>query len=228
MNFSSKQLNQYETVAEVLTAARQEKRVDLEKVEKILKINKKYLLALEKGDYQILPISIYTKNFTRAYAKYLGVNAKKINQLIDRELEIVEQVQKSTTAPKTDWQQNKIIITPKIIRNVLVVVLSLACIIYLGYQVKTIFSPPFLTIINPEPNLITEDNFITVEGQTLPEVKITINNQEILANKKGWFNKTIDLQTGLNIIEIKAQKKHGQPQTVIRQVLVREVEIIEE
>jgi cytoskeletal protein RodZ len=221
MNFTAKQLNQYETVAEILSATRQEKGIELTKIEKTLKINKKYLQALENGKYEILPSAIYVKNFAKTYAAYLGLDVKKIAELVERELGIINQLNNpNQRAPQPQTLKNKILITPKLIRNSLIIILALACLIYLGWQINAIFSPPPLEIISPTPELATDQNLITLEGQTLPETEITINNQEILADQNGHFIKSLDLQTGLNTIEIRAKKKHSKANVVIRRVML--------
>ncbi|MFA6534124.1 MAG: helix-turn-helix domain-containing protein [Patescibacteria group bacterium] len=226
MIFTTKQLNQYETVAEILAAARQEKGWDLEKIEKATKISKKYLLALEAGRYDALPSAIYTKNFARVYAEYLGQNVKKISQLIDRELEIMDQVKTKPPLLRDDYEASKIVFTPRTFRLIGAAVVGLACFIYLGWQISAIFFPPPLTITSPEPNLVTTENLIIIAGQTLPEVQVTINNQEVLTDQQGNFTKSLDLQTGLNTITIQAKKKHSRAATVERQILVEPLEVV--
>ncbi|MFA5358695.1 MAG: helix-turn-helix domain-containing protein [Patescibacteria group bacterium] len=224
MNFSAKQLNQYETVAEIFSAARKSKNVDLAKAEKVLKINKKYLLALENAEYEKMPGEVYIKNFARAYAQYLDLNVKNVLKLADRELEITKKIGQTpeiVIQPKTQEMQ-KIIITPKTIRVGAIILLAIACVIYLGWEINSIFSPPFLSISSPTEDLISKDNFITVEGQTVPEAQLTINGQEILADQNGYFRKQLDLQTGINNIEIKSQKKRSKESIVIRRVMVEE------
>lgn len=227
MNFVAKQLNQYETASEIFSQARLAQDINLEKAEKALKVSKKYLLALERGDYKTLPSAIYTKNFARAYAKYLELDEKKIVEIITRELEIMEQVNRR--APQTDPQyfENKILITPKTIRRSIIFLAILVCVSYLGWQVNAIFSAPPLDVTSPKADLVTSENSVTVEGQTAPEVNVTVNGQEILADQTGHFAKTLDLQTGVNTIKVTAQKKRGRQSTVIRQVMVERLDIIE-
>lgn len=227
MNFVAKQLNQYETASEIFSQARLAQDINLEKAEKALKVSKKYLLALERGDYQTLPSAIYTKNFARAYAKYLELDEKKIVEIITRELEIMEQVNRR--APQTDPQyfENKILITPKTIRRSIIFLAIVVCLSYLSWQVNAIFSAPSLNVTSPKADLVTGENSVMVEGQTAPEVNVTVNGQEILADQTGHFAKLLDLQTGVNTIKVTAQKKRGRQSTVIRQVMVERLDIIE-
>jgi len=152
------------------------------------------------------------------------LDVKKVLELLKRELEISKNISSSAPELKTDYSQSRVIITPKMVRKILIFLLGLACLIYLVWQINAIFSLPSLTVISPNQDLIIKENFITVEGQTEPEVGVTINNQEILTDRDGYFSQEIDLQTGLNTIEIKAKKKRSQANVVVRQVMVEQEE----
>ncbi len=220
MQFAAKKLNQYETVGEVLTAARQEKQLELERVEKILKINKRYLAALEAGEYSKLPGDIYTRNFLRSYAELLQVNPEHILELLDRELQIAKQVEDiphhlepaATTQPT-------FLVTPQRIRNIGIGVLTVALLVYFGWQIYAIFAPPPLTVSQPEQDVVTSQQTLIVSGQTEPAVTVTINNEETVTDPQGGFSRQVELQNGLNTIEVTAQKRRSRPNTVTRQVI---------
>ncbi|MBI5621799.1 helix-turn-helix domain-containing protein [Candidatus Falkowbacteria bacterium] len=228
MNFTTKQVSATLTVAEILSAARKEQGVDLEKIEKFLKINKKYLRALEDGRYDILPSLIYTKNFAKTYGEYLGLDTEHLGELIEKELGIVNQLSPQRDQPiEPEYLQSKILLTPKMIRYGLAITLALTCLGYLSWQVNAIFSSPRLSLTEPQPDLITQQNSITVIGDTLPEIDLLINNQTVLTDPAGHFTVALDLQTGLNTITVSAKKKHSQPSILTRQVLYQPIEVIE-
>ena len=77
----------------------------------------------------------------------------------------------------------------------------------------------------PAENLITLENQITIQGYSEKEVSLKINDRPLLSDKQGGFNLTIDLQKGLNIIKISAQKKHSKEQVVYRKIIVSETPI---
>jgi len=220
MNFSSKELNQYQTVAEVLSSVRKETGADLDKAERMLKISKKYLLALEAGRYDKLPSAIYVRNFTRAYAGFLGLDTRPLLEQLQKELDITEKINGNKTAAIDYQPKSRVLVTPKLIRNFLIIILILACLSYLAWEINAIFAPPALAITNPATDLTTTDNSITIEGTTQAEAQITINNQEILADQTGHFSKQLDLQTGLNTIEVKAKKKHSKESVAVRRIMV--------
>lgn len=66
------------SIGESLRDARIAKGISLEQAEEDTKIRKRYLQALEEGDYSILPGMVYAKGFLRNYANYLGLNQDEI------------------------------------------------------------------------------------------------------------------------------------------------------
>ncbi len=56
------------SLPERLAAARERKGVDLMRAERDTKIRARYLSALERGDYRVLPGTVYTRGFLRNYA----------------------------------------------------------------------------------------------------------------------------------------------------------------
>lgn len=221
MHFSTKQLHQYQTVAELLATARQGKEIDLDRAEKQLRISKKYLLALEQGQYHKLPGELYVRNFVRAYAAYLGADPDTAVALAERELDITKQI---TPAEPTGgirrYVGQRTVVTPRTLRQGLIGLLVLAGFGYFGWQLNAIFSPPPLAVSEPAGDLVTADGTLIVRGQTAPEAQVFINQQAILADPNGTFVQQIDLQTGLNTITITAQKKRGRSAVIIRQVIV--------
>jgi cytoskeleton protein RodZ len=66
-----------ETVGQDLRKARQRKGEDLAQISAALKIRKDYLDALEESHFDAIPGRAYTIGFVRAYAQYLGLDAKE-------------------------------------------------------------------------------------------------------------------------------------------------------
>ena len=70
--FANKIITNADTIAEQLRQARLSKNVKLEDAANELGINRTYLEALEKGNFNKLPKGVYGKNFLREYALYLN------------------------------------------------------------------------------------------------------------------------------------------------------------
>ncbi|HBX22494.1 MAG TPA: helix-turn-helix domain-containing protein [Desulfotomaculum sp.] len=62
------------TIGEKLRNAREENGITLTEVENETKIRRKYIVALENEDFDVLPGKVYVKGFLRNYARFLGVD----------------------------------------------------------------------------------------------------------------------------------------------------------
>ncbi|MDT3424590.1 cytoskeletal protein RodZ [Paenibacillus forsythiae] len=63
-----------------LKEARLQKGMSLDDVQEVTKIRKKYLEAIETGDYKVLPGSFYVRAFIKTYAEAVGVNPDELVQ----------------------------------------------------------------------------------------------------------------------------------------------------
>lgn len=210
-----------EPVAKQLRAGRQAKGLKLKEIAKKLNINEKYLVALEEGEYNQLPRGVYEKNFLREYALFLNLNYGQIAKDYKAEINISEPKKQKEIFSKPVIKGHYLLIMPKILKNIIIFLIIVACFVYLVYRVNKIISPPLLTIDHPGLNLITEDTSLLVSGRTETEANLTINGESILSDKNGYFSKFINLKNGLNKIVITASKKYGRSKTVYREVLVK-------
>ena len=61
-------------IGQILREAREDLKNSLEDVAKSLKIKKEYLMALEEGNFDLLPGTTYVSGFLKSYTQYLGLN----------------------------------------------------------------------------------------------------------------------------------------------------------
>lgn len=71
-----------------LKEAREARGLSLEAVEEETKIRRKYLKAMEDGQFQILPGSIYTKAFLKNYSRFLNLNDEEIIESYKRRFSV--------------------------------------------------------------------------------------------------------------------------------------------
>ena len=83
-----------------------------------------------------------------------------------------------------------------------------------------ILTPPRLLVEEPVSNLVTNQSFVEVAGMVEPESNLEINGTQVLADLQGRFSETVDLQPGVNIIEVVAEKRHGKQTKKYLQVVV--------
>jgi len=74
-----------EKVGEILCRTREARKISLEEIAKKTKISLRYLSAIEKADYKILPSDVFVRGFIGAYAKALGLDPEEIVELYRQE-----------------------------------------------------------------------------------------------------------------------------------------------
>jgi cytoskeletal protein RodZ len=69
-----------------LKEARQQKGYSLEDLQEITKIQKRYLVGIEEGNYDSMPGSFYVRAFIKQYAEAVGLNANEILEQYQHEV----------------------------------------------------------------------------------------------------------------------------------------------
>lgn len=224
VGFRRKKISNLPCLGEQLKNRREELKVILSEAAKQISVSRNYLQALEEGQYEKLPGEVYIRNFLKVYAKFLNLDCQQILDCYQSEKRIYNIIRHNKVndfkKPVERVSQFHFIATPKVIKGIVVGILAICCLIYLGVKVKGIMEPPFLAVASPADNLNTSQNFVEVRGEVELEAVLEINGQQVLAEQDGSFRETIDLLPGVNIIEIRAEKRHGKETTIYRQIVV--------
>lgn len=77
-------------LGQLLKKARLEKGLSLDDVQESTKIRKRYLEAIEEGDYKVLPGSFYVRAFVKTYAETVGLNPDEVLQYYRNDIPIAE------------------------------------------------------------------------------------------------------------------------------------------
>ncbi|MDF2946047.1 MAG: family transcriptional regulator [Bacillales bacterium] len=113
-----------------LKEAREQKKLTLEDIQSITKIQRRYLQGIEDGNYKVLPGSFYVRAFIRQYAEAVDLNPDEILQEYKSEVpggvvveEQTEQLSRvSNRRSEIKYQNNKVYdILPKIVLGVLII-----------------------------------------------------------------------------------------------------------
>lgn len=197
------------TVGEILSAAREKKKLTLEQVEKATRIRAKFLLALEKNEFNKLPPGTFTRGFIKNYAAFLNLPVEETLAFYRRQ----ENFDKTPPPPKS-LKPNHF---PSLTFSTLAVIVLIA--LFFGYLIYSYFKfagSPTLLINSPANNVVLKEERIEIVGKTDPEAGLTINNQPVAVNENGSFNITVPLQPGLNTLTVVATNKFKRQTTVIR------------
>ena len=203
--FQSKKIYPERTLGERLKMLRKRRHLSLDQAEEKTKVRRRFLEALEGGDYAVLPADVYTMGFLVKYAEFLGARKEDLVEEYRRERGSVSSIRSLT--PKTALQEKRFILTPKLIILGLVVLIFAGIIGYIFYSVENFTSAPNLEISSPSTESVIREDHVEIIGKTDAGATLQINDQTVYLDDKGNFRETAKLQPGLNNIEIKATNR---------------------
>lgn len=193
------------TVGEVLKNKREKLKKNLETVSLDTKIQKRFLEYIEKNEFSTFESEVFLTGFIKIYAKYLELDVNKVLALYRRTNPIVKQ-NKKTSYQHTFLKKKINIFTPQILITVLLIIFTVSVIGYIFFQIYKFQTPPTLNISEPQQDITTTEENISIKGLTDKNTVIEINDVVVDTNENGEFNKTIKLNEGINIVTIKAKK----------------------
>ncbi|MFA6548135.1 MAG: helix-turn-helix domain-containing protein [Candidatus Magasanikbacteria bacterium] len=215
--FCYKKIDTSKNLGWELKTARENKSLTLDEVVRQTHIPLKYLEAFENNRFFDLP---KTKTHRHAYMRELC-------KLYDLDFETI--IYKfncegglkfliNTYLPKID--SNNLQPFSLFIKNFALIGFVLFFIIYLGWQIHGIITPPKLIVYSPMEGQLSNRAETAIQGETDKEGRLEVNGKEIKVDEQGNFNDVILLSNGVNTINLSTTKKHGKTTTVIRHVVV--------
>ncbi|MBD1379286.1 helix-turn-helix domain-containing protein [Metabacillus arenae] len=125
-----------------LKEAREEKNYSLDDLQTITKIQKRYLIALEEGNYQIIPGKFYVRAFIKQYSEAVGLNPEEIFDVHKNDIpsshndDLPEQLSRVKTQRELPKSAAKLLdMLPKIL--IILGIVAIAVIIWFFYQRDT-------------------------------------------------------------------------------------------
>lgn len=194
-------------VGDILSFEREKLRLTIDEISQKTKIKKRFLIAIEKGDYLNLPDSVYTRGFILAYAQALGIEPQKILPFFRREY--LEQLPKRSTTIPQPLKQSGFSLTPsKIIMTVASVILTVF-LLFLFIQYREFAGVPALLVDFPPAEYQTPTTLLEIVGHTDSDAKVTINGEKVDVAVDGSFRLPYQLGLGNNEIVVIAESRLG-------------------
>ncbi len=213
-SFQQKPISSTHLLAERFQASRENLKLSLDQCAEKLNIQRKYLNYLELSDYEALPGEVYAKTWIRLYAKLLGldpvscVSSYQAEKL--RQANIEESKPTLAVHQSRDWRALlSSFFTPRILRWSGLGLISVLLLSYVSFFVYRTFEPPKIVFDQPLTDQKTLATNMVIKGKTEVGAQLWFNDKNILVDGNGHFDQDIPLTDGLNIITIRAKKKHS-------------------
>lgn len=184
----------------LLKDTRVDKCWELIEISKKLKISVKTLTAIENEDVPNLPQEPYCSLIIKDYANFLGLNGEEIVCLFRRDF---DQTKKKKVTKKSFFS-----FTPQFTFTLSVAAVILLFSLYLVFSYIQFNQPPKLKVNWPIESAIN-NQVINLTGITDSEATIRVNQDLIIIDNDGNFNKEITLIDGDNKIVIESKSPSG-------------------
>ncbi|MFL2099166.1 helix-turn-helix domain-containing protein [Desemzia sp. FAM 24101] len=147
-------------VGEKLQEARKAKGYTLDDLQQITKIQKRYLIAIEEGNYNVMPGKFYARAFIKQYADTVGLNGDQLLEEYDdtvphtHDEEFVEKVSSSQTRSGNKKQDSFLEKVQDHLPTILIVLLVIAIVVAI-----------YVAVTNSASN--NSENMISVDSSTV-------------------------------------------------------------
>lgn len=116
-------------------------------------------------------------------------------------------------------KERGLVITPKkIILGIFILFLFLV-VWYFWHEICYLIKAPELEVYQPPNDITVNQETFKIIGKTSPVAYLTIDGEEVYIDKKGNFEKEINLSNGVNIIKIEAKNRFGKTNIRIRRII---------
>jgi cytoskeleton protein RodZ len=210
-------------LGDLLRQQREQMGVTMPQAAEDTRIREKFLQAIESGDYQSLPGTVYTKGFLRNYAHYLNLDAEEMLALYTGERGGADPAR--SFAPMRPLVKRSFIFTPTVLVPVLVLAGILLFVAYFYYQFTSFAVAPHVDITDPPGDAVSQAAEYTVKGKTNPDGRITVSVSpgldplgDVKPAADGTFSVVVPLKPGPNHVEVRVLDAAGKLAVVSRTI----------
>lgn len=188
------------TLGYVLTKYRLQSNLTTVQLADKLSIEEKYIIALEKGDYNEFTSLNQPFPIIKRLSYVFGLKYNVLIELYHQEYETyIHQLDQQKAKPK-------LIISHTMMRMSIGITIGLFVVIYLGIQVYQLGYTPVLTLNNKAIYEINNANEYTLSGNISRAGQLTLNGQKVTLKEDGKFEIILSLRDGENRLELQVSK----------------------
>jgi cytoskeletal protein RodZ len=164
----------------LLRKAREQRGYTLEDIQEYTKIRKRYLEAIETGDYKVLPGSFYVRAFVKTYAETVGLDAEEVLRLYHKELpqnpasDTVKTEQRMKPVRRSVQHNDRL---GKVAVSLLMWAFPILIIVVLYIYLSNNNNAPGTNELNSNPPITTDTSLPspteTISPSTLPSATVT-------------------------------------------------------
>lgn len=231
MTFVMKRVHASGSLKDDLRELRERARLTVEEASAITKVLPSTIRSWERGEWLACSSDkMYVERMILAYTKHFGGRTSFFQKKLREELDEVraEPVRAKILAMRpfqgfdVKWSARA-----RVAAMFSVFVFGLG--FYMVAQAKAIADPPSLEIFTPRDGARLDRPVVRIEGKTLPETTVFVNERQVSIREDGTFGVDLDVPRGATEIQVRAKKRHSrEAQVQVRVVYERDVERAQE
>lgn len=203
------------SLSEIIFEAAKLKGLTVEKLAQLTNVSERFLVSLIDGKIEKLPSRPYIHGYLIKIAEVLGLDGEKLWREFLKDNETVRRSGKNDQLPKNRFTVPKIFNKKNIVFSIIII----SFLVYFTVNAFSFFKKPSVDFTNlKESTTITSEKNFLVTGQTNPKNQLVLNNERLMLDKNGKFEKNIELQPGFNTLNFKVKKFLGKEYTITKQV----------
>lgn len=206
------------SLKDILLEAMRYHDLTVEKLSQLTNISEIYIEALIEEKFELLPPAPYVRGYVKKISQLLNLDGEKIWQDF---LKNSKKIKKSGENDKLP--PNRFLVKKKYFSFfILILIIIFIFIFYFSFN-GIFFNKLQIDFSIPKENIVfTENNYYIFQGKINPKNFLTINNQNVIINKDGFFEYKTELKPGLNVFEFKIKNSLGDNKVVLKQVYYQE------
>lgn len=204
-------------VKEILEEALREKKMTVARLAELTDIPERYVVMFVEGEQKGLPPAPYVRGYLMRIAGALGLEGQMLWQVYKKQIQ-----------PKTSGEGDKLptnrFALKRLNRKKAIGVVGIVIVVIAGaLWVKALLGTGEIDIKNPsQESTVVNDPSIDLRGKINPSDRLTINNEGVVIDKSGYFEKKFSLEPGINSVEFKVKRLLGKETTVVKQIIYQQ------
>jgi cytoskeletal protein RodZ len=211
--FRTRRIISETSIGDRLKKARTRRKISVTEVEEATRIRSKFILALESDSWEHIPSEVYGRGYLETYAAFLKLPVDDVMRDYDRQRSLyARRCQQGVPefAPKESLRLPKIVLTS---RSLVMTGLAIAILVFGGIITKQVTHyalSPYLTVhaagLDGGPQLIVSADSVTLNGSTVSDAIVSVNNDPVKVSGDGSFTAQVKLQKGVNAVNVTAER----------------------
>lgn len=182
------------SIGSLIKEGRKRRRLSIDRLSQQTKIKPRYIRAMEKEEWQIIPNFAVARGFIQNVAAAVGIDPETAAALLRRDFQ--EKKTSPVTARQIWW-------TPRITVTLFSVVVAGAVLFYLTSQYLTYVAPPPLSA-----QVVKNGGAVVISGKTDKEASVLVNGEPALVQDDGTFKISVNAKDG-DSLTIEALSRSG-------------------